>query len=331
MLRLASPWFLAIGVPALLAVWSLARRRRLADARLALPLASVRIHHAVSPWIRIERLLPWLRGAVLLLIVVSLARPQSGATIESVSTHGVDIVIALDTSGSMRAEDFRPKNRLEVARRTVESFIDGREQDRIGLVVFAALAVTRCPLTLDHAMLKELLQQVDFAAREQDGTALGMGLATAVNRLRESEARSKVVVLVTDGVNNRGQIAPKAAAEAARALDVKVYTIGVGSDGEVPVPVDMGPAGTRYVTQRVELDEDLLREIAETTHGRYFRATDTEGLRQIFERINELEKTEIESRVRVLYSELFPFTLLPAVALLLLERLLAGTRLRRIP
>jgi Ca-activated chloride channel family protein len=158
-----------------------------------------------------------------------------------------------------------------------------------------------------------------------------MGLATAVNRLRESDARSKIVVLVTDGVNNTGQIAPRAAAEAARALGVRVYTIGVGSEGEALIPVDMGALGTRLQRHRVELDEALLREIAESTGGRYFRATDSAGLQEIFDTIDELEKTVIESRIRVLYSELFRFTLVPGLALLLLERLLAATRLRRLP
>jgi Ca-activated chloride channel family protein len=269
---------------------------------------------------------------VLLLFVVSLARPQGGERIVNQSTLGVDIVVALDVSGSMRAEDFQPKNRLEVARRTVEGFIRSRGSDRVGLVVFAALAATRCPLTLDHEMLRQFLEQVDFAPRDQDGTAIGLGLATAVNRLRDSTAKSKVVVLVTDGVdNNQGQIGPRAAAAAAQALEVKVYTIGVGSQGEARVPVDMGALGQRYVMQRVELDEELLKEIAETTNGLYFRATDAEGLETIFGKIDELEKVEIESRERVLYSELFPYLLFPAVGLLLLERLMGWTRLRRIP
>jgi Ca-activated chloride channel family protein len=172
---------------------------------------------------------------------------------------------------------------------------------------------------------------VDFAPPEQDGTAIGLGLATAVNRLRESKAKSKVVVLVTDGVNNAGQIGPQAAAQAAHALGVKVYTVGVGSDGPVPIPVDMGAFGQRTVTREVELDEELLREIADTTGGQYFLATDPAGLSQVFGTIDELEKTEIESRVRVLYSELFPLVLLPAMILLIVERLLVSTRLRRLP
>jgi Ca-activated chloride channel family protein len=178
----------------------------------------------------------------------------------------------------------------------------------------------------------QFLEEVDFAPQDQDGTAIGLGLATAVNRLRDSDAKSKVVVLVTDGVdNNQGQIAPRAAAAAAKALGVKVYTIGVGTEGEAPVPVDLGRHGKRYVMQRVELDEELLTEIAETTDGLYFRATDAEGLATIFDTIDELEKVEIESRERTLYSELFPYALVPAVLLLLAERLMVSTRLRRLP
>jgi Ca-activated chloride channel family protein len=311
----------------LAAAWWLYRRRTHGDARLQLPAASVRVRIAISPWQRLEPFLPWLRGIGLILVLLALARPQAGSRIETISTFGVDIIVALDVSSSMSAEDFRPRNRLEVAKRTVEQFIDGRSNDRVGLVVFAGLAVTRCPLTQDHAMLNQFLGEVDFAPTDQDGTALGMGLASAVNRLRDSDARSKVVVLVTDGRNNQGQIGPQAAAEAARALGIKVYAVGVGTEGEAPVPV----GGGRYVMQQVELDEPLLREIAEQTGGEYFRATDAEALATVFARIDELEATEIESRVRVLYSELFHLALLPGVLLLGLERLLLATRLRRIP
>jgi len=330
MFRVASPWILLLLPPALAAAWWMGRRRRQSDARLTLPRAAIRVRLAVSPWVRLERSLPWLRGLVLVLLVVSLARPQAGQRLENVSTLGVDIVIALDVSGSMRAEDFQPDNRLQVAKQTVRRFIDGRRADRLGLVIFAGLATTRSPLTLDHLMLQQSLDQVDFAPSDQDGTALGMGLATAVNRLRDSSARSKVVVLITDGVNNTGQIGPEAAAEAARALGIRVHAIGVGSEGEVPVPVDL-PTGRQYVMQQVEIDEEVLTEIARTTGGQYFRATEATALEQVFDRIDELEKTEIESRERILYSELFPYALLPAILLLLLERLLVATRLRRIP
>jgi len=331
MFRFAAPWLLALLPVGLAATVLMARRRRRGDARLSLPGASARLQLARSSWTRLESMLPWSRGLVLVLLVLAMARPQSGASIENVTTDGVDIVVALDISGSMRAEDFQPRNRLAVARQTVKDFIDGRSADRLGLVVFASLAVTRCPLTLDHPMLHDFLDDLDFAPTEQSGTAIGLGLATAVNRLRASEAKSKVIVLVTDGRNNRGQIGPKAAAEAAWALSVKVYTIGVGSEGEVPIPVDFGPMGKRYAMQRVDLDEDLLREIAGTTGGRYFRALDAGELQGIFETIDGLEKTKIVSRERVIFSELFTFVLLPALGLLLLERVLVGSRLRRIP
>lgn len=330
MFRFASVWLLCLGAPALAAAWLLARRRRRGDARLALPGAAARLRIGTSPWQQLERTLPWLRALVLLLVVLALARPQAGTRLETVSSYGVDIVIGLDVSSSMKAEDF-PGNRLAEAKRVVERFVAGRPTDRIGLVIFAGLAVTRCPLTLDHGMLLQFLDEVDFAPADQDGTALGMGLAAGVNRLRKSDARSKVVVLVTDGRNNRGQIGPQAAAEAARAVGVRVYPVGVGTEGEAPVPVDRGPLGTRYAMQRVDLDEPLLREIAEQTSGRYFRATDAEGLAEVFRTIDELEQTEIESQVRVLHTELFAYALWPALVLLGLERLLLGTRLKRIP
>lgn len=330
MFRFAAPLWLALVLPALAAAWVLARRRKRGDARLRLPGAGPRLRLGSSPWQRLERALPWIRGLVLVLLAGALARPQAGESIQSVSTYGVDIVIALDVSTSMMAEDF-PGNRLEEARRTVKRFIAGRPSDRIGLVVFAGLAVTRCPLTLDHEMLRQFLDEVDFAPRDQDGTALGMGLAAAVNRLRGSDAKSRIVVLLTDGRNNRGQIGPQAAAEAARAVDVRVYTVGVGTEGEAPVPVDIGPLGRRTVMQRVDLDEKLLREIATQTSGRYFRATNADTLAEVFSTIDSLEKSEIRSRVRMLYTELFAWALLPALGLLFIERWLGATRLARIP
>lgn len=330
MFRFADPWLLALLPAAVAAAWALARRRTRADARLLLPGGASKARAARTGWIRVDRLLPWIRGAALVLLVAALARPQSGAREETMSTEGVDIVVALDNSGSMRAEDFAPQNRLDVAKRTVAQFVEGRPSDRIGLVIFAGLATTRCPLTLDHDMLRQFLDEVSFPPPDEDGTALGMGLATAVARLRASPAKSKVVVLVTDGRNNRGQIGPDTAARMAQAIGAKVYTVGVGTEGESRVPID-SPTGRRYVLQQLDLDEPLLESIATETAGRYFRATDAAGLRQVFATIDSLEKTEIESRVRVLYTERFPLALVPAGFLLLLERLLASTRLRRIP
>ena len=329
-LRFATPSALVLLPAAGLAAWAMWRRRQRADARLSLPRAAVGRTLATSVWVRLEAALPLARGLVLGLLVLALARPQAGAALEDVSTFGVDIVVALDVSGSMQAIDFEP-NRLEVARGTVARFVEGRSADRIGLVVFGSVATTRSPLTLDHDLLAEFLRQVDFAPPEQRRTAIGMGLAAAVNRLRDSEARSRVVVLVTDGKNTAGQVAPIAAAHAARALGIRVYTIGVGKDDPVPVPVDYGPLGRRYEMQQFELDEELLQEIARTTAGRYFRADDAQALAAVFATIDGLEKTEIESTVRVLYSELFGWLVAPALGLVLLERTLAATRLRRIP
>ncbi len=326
--RFASPWLLLLLPVAVAVAWRLARRRRQGDARVALPAAGPRLATGRSPWVRMEPLLPWLRGAVLVLGVLALARPEWGSSRETLTTRGVDIVVAVDNSGSMQAEDFLP-NRLGVAKETVDRFVAGRPGDRVGLVVFATLASTRCPLTLDHALLRELLDDVDFAPPDETGTAIGVGLATAVNRLRKSDAKSRVVVLLTDGRNNRGQIGPEAAAEAAHALGIRVYTIGVGGEGDAPFPVPGMPG--HFIRQEADLDENLLRSIARTTDGRYFRATDAAGLDETFATIDRLEKSEIESHVRVLYAELYPGLLGPAAVLLALELVLAGTRLRRIP
>jgi Ca-activated chloride channel family protein len=331
MLRFASPWVLLLVPLGVAAALGLARRRRHGDARVVLPQSALRIASITSPWVAIEALLPWLRGTILVLLVAALARPQAGARLETTSTLGVDIVIVLDASDSMRGEDFAPLHRLAAAKRSIATFIEGRPGDRIGLVGFASVASTRCPLTLDHEMLLQLLGHVDFAPRNESGTAIGMGLATAVNRLRDSDAASRVVVLLTDGANNEGQIGPEAAAEAAGALGVRVYTIGVGSSGQVPLTVQDQRGRSFTQLQYFELDEELLQSIADTTDGQYFNVRDAGAMDAVFKTIDSLEKTEIESRERVLYRELFGWILLPAVGLLFLERTLAGTRLRRIP
>lgn len=330
MTRLAFPWALVLLPLAPLAAWWMMRRRRTVDPRAAFPEARALALIAPSPWARIAGALPWMRGAAIALVVVALARPQSGTSTTTISSLGIDVVIALDVSGSMRCEDTRSKNRLSVAKRAIDAFVDGRPGDRIGLVSFAAVAATRCPLTLDHAMLDRFVSEVDFAPAGQDGTALGMGLASAVNRLRASKAKSKVVVLVTDGKNNAGAIGPEAAMEAAKALGIRVYTIGVGSKGVVPCLV-VGPQGTHYVPFQADLDEALLQRIAHETGGRYWRATDAKGLMDAFHEINTLEKTESHTKVRVVYTERFAWALAPAGLLLGLELLLVGTRLRRLP
>ena len=268
--------------------------------------------------------LPILRALAFAAMVFALARPQLSLKEEDIKAEGIDIILVMDISSSMLAQDFQP-DRLQVSKEVAKEFIDKREYDRIGLVVFAGESFTQCPLTTDHRVVKEFLDGLQCGMLE-DGTAIGMGLASAVNRMKESEAKSKVVILLTDGVNNSGYIKPITAAEIAQQLETKVYTIGVGSTGDALTPVSRRSDG-RYIfgLARVEIDEALLDEIAKMTGGRYFRATDAVGLGEIFTTIDELETSEIESRVRTMYTELFPYPLGAALGLLLLERLLLGT------
>lgn len=278
----------------------------------------------------LNRLLPILRYLILALFILALARPQKASHEREHETRGVDIVVALDISGSMLAEDFQPENRLGVAKEEAKKFIQGRENDRVGLVVFSREAFTQCPLTLDYDVLINLLDDVQIGMI-QDGTAIGMGIATAVNRLRESQAKSKVIILITDGENNAGKIDPITAAELARTFGIKVYTVGVGRGGLVPFPVNDPLFGKRYVQAQVDIDEFSLKRIADLTGGVFFRARDPQSLAEIYTRINELERTELKVREYVNYDELFRLFLLPALFLLGLESLLKNTVLLRIP
>ena len=281
------------------------------------------------------RLRPWLlmglRLAGLALAVLALARPQAGHSEEELLTRGIDIVIAIDHSGSMAAEDFKPRNRLHVAKEVVTRFIEGRKHDRIGMVSFAARSLTLCPLTIDYGLLLDALDGIDLARKDEDGTAIGMGLASAVNRLRRSDATSRVIILLTDGRNNRGQVDPLTASQLASTYGIKIYSIGVGTEGEARFPIDDPMFGKRYAMMRVELDEETLTQVAELTGGYYFRATDSQSLSRIFERIDALERSDIKVRQHVLYAELFPFFLWPAAVLLVLEQLLRATWMRTIP
>lgn len=271
-----------------------------------------------------------MRTAVISLFIVSLARPQTVNREREHETKGVDIVIALDISGSMLAEDFQPENRLSVAKEEAKKFIFGRENDRIGLVVFAREAFTQCPLTLDYEILANLLKDIQIGMI-QDGTAIGMGIATAVNRLRESEAKSKVVILITDGENNAGKIDPVTAAELARTFGIKVYSILVGRGGLVPFPINDPLFGKRYVQAEVDIDEFSLKRIADLTGGVFFRARDPKALAEIYARINELEKSEVKVQEYVSFDELFHLFLIPALFLLGLELGLKNTLFLRIP
>jgi len=282
---------------------------------------------------RLGLLSPILRGLSMLALVFAMARPQSVLQEEEVKAEGIDIVLVMDLSSSMLAQDFRP-DRLWVSKAVAGDFVRGRKYDRIGLVAFAGEAYTQAPLTTDHSVILGFLNPEAGlqCGRLQDGTAIGMGLTTAVNRLKDSEAESKVVILLTDGVNNAGYVKPLTAAEIAQEYNVKVYTIGVGSTGDAYTPVTRNANGVyRFGLSRVEIDEALLREIAEMTKGRYFRATNEESLQQIYASIDQLEKTEIEVSILKRYQDKFyPFALFGLLCLFL-EMILKYTILRSIP
>ncbi|MCA9741608.1 MAG: VWA domain-containing protein [Deferribacteres bacterium] len=277
-----------------------------------------------------RRSMIFLRLLALALAIVALARPQSGHTEEEVITEGVDIVLALDTSSSMLAEDFKPKNRIAAAKEVASDFVSGRQNDRIGMVVFAGKSFTQCPLTLDYGILLNFMKDINVGQIE-DGTAIGLAIANATSRLKDSEAKSKVVILLTDGRNNRGEIDPVTAAKVAKAMNVRIYTVGVGTRGEALYPVDDPFFGKRYVKMPVDIDEDVLQQVAQITDGQYFRATDRESLEKIFVEIDQLEKTKIEVKEYTRYSELFVNWLWAAMAVLVFEVVLTNTRFRKIP
>jgi Ca-activated chloride channel family protein len=282
----------------------------------------------VSKKIYLRHLVFVFRMLAIAALIVVLARPQSSNSMQNVTTEGIDIVMALDISSSMRAEDFKP-NRLEAAKNVAVQFISGRENDKIGLVVFAAESFTQCPLTTDRTVLTNLFKDI-YIGMLEDGTAIGMGLATSVARLKDSQAKSKVVILLTDGVNNQGEIAPLTAAEIAQTFGIRVYTVGVGTIGQAPYPMET-VFGKKYQNVDVKIDEELLKQIAEMTDGMYFRATDNNKLAAIYEEIDKLEKTKIEVKEYTKRSEEYlPFAILAGL-LLLVEVLLRNTVLRNLP
>ena len=269
-----------------------------------------------------------LRMIALGLLIVALARPQSFISGENVNTEGIDISMVLDISGSMLAEDLKP-NRLNAAKIVIDNFIKGRTSDRIGLVVFARDAFTQCPLTIDYNVLRNLLAEIHSGMIE-DGTAIGNAIANGVNRLKESNAKSRIIILLTDGVNNSGEVDPISAAEIAKTFGIRIYTIGVGTRGEAPYPVKT-PFGTRYQMVPVEIDENVLREISKITDGQYFRATDNQTLKDIYDKIDRLEKTKIEITSYRNAKELYYSWLGGGVIILLLELGLSRTIFRKIP
>jgi len=317
--RFHDPWWLLFAAAGPLVVAAALLRER--GGRAVVFPGTSRLRRARPGWrVRLRHMPLALAALGIVVASVALARPQHGSLRESVTTRGVDIVVSLDVSGSMAAQDFQPRNRLEVAKGVVAEFVKRRSTDRVGLVVFAGRSLTKSPPTTDTAVL---LRQLDDVRLEMlpDGTAIGSGLATALTRLRRSEAESRVIVLVTDGANNAGEIDPATATDMARAMEVRVYTIGVGRGGQVPMPMRVrdpftGQVVERTVTTEVQIDEDLLREVAERTGGEFFRATDSDSLRAIFARIDALEKSEIEMKAYRRYRDLFPPVLVLAAALL---------------
>ncbi len=297
------------------------------------------------PHLRVSVLVPWkkrgfsfmavlrhvpfvLKMLALVMIIIAIARPRSSDKMDKVDTEGIDIMLTMDVSTSMLARDFTP-DRISAAKDIAIEFISQRPSDRIGIVVFAGESYTQCPLTTDRSTLINLMKEVQTDLIE-DGTAIGNGLATAVARLKDSDAKSRVVILLTDGVNNRGEITPQMAAEIARTYGVRVYTIGVGAEGMAPYPV-MTPWGVDVQNVRVEIDEDLLKEIAESTGGRYFRATDNTKLMEIYSEINEMEKARITVDSFPVYKELFTGYALVALAALLLALIMDLFVIRRLP
>jgi len=289
-----------------------------------------------SSWkIKLFKFLPFLRIAILSLFLFALAGPRKVLEHTEILSEGIDIILAVDASGSMAAEDFELEgnrvNRLDIVKNVVQDFIKGRKNDRIGLVVFAGQAYTICPLTTDYDWLISNLERVELDLLKDEGTAVGSAISSSLGRLRRSKAKSKVVILLTDGVSNAGNIDPIKAAEAAKALGIKIYTIGAGSKGLVPFPMKDFFGREVYRKVQIDLDEDTLKEIALMTKGLYFRATNTEALRNVYKEIDILETTEIEEKGYQEYKQLFVPVLLLALGLLLIEILLKTTLLMKVP
>jgi Ca-activated chloride channel family protein len=341
-LVLADQWLLWILIPLFLVWaaiwWILPWLRKRSRQRASIRYSNIGTLQRLEPstTVLLRRVVESLRVITVALLIMAMARPQTGRKLTEVRTEGIDIVLVLDTSGSMQALDLdadrpieRRRDRLDVAKAVVAEFVEGRKNDQIGLVVFGSEAFTQCPLTLDHGILATFLDRVEIGIAG-DATAIGSALGTAVKRLRDSEAESKVVILLTDGRSNAGSLSPQKAAEIAETFGIKVYTIGAGTRGKAPFVVDSF-FGKQVVYENVEIDEETLRKIAEQTGGAYYRAEDKEALESIYEEIDQLETTEITTSTYMEYNERFRLFVFPAMALLLLEIVLLGTRFRKLP
>lgn len=327
-----NPWFLLAIPVVLIALGFLRHRVKEASIRFS---SSGLVSSLNKTWkIRLVKLPTFMRLMVVVLFIIALAGPRSVLEETRHESEGIDIVLAIDGSGSMAAEDFTLKgrryNRLEVTKDVVKEFIDQRSSDRIGLVAFAGLAYTVSPLTTDYSWLKANLERVTLNIME-DGTAIGSAISASLSRLDKSKAKSKIIILLTDGVNNRGKVEPLSAAKAAQALGIKIYTIGAGTNGLAPFPIQDLWGRRGYQNVPVEIDEETLKQIAKITGGQYFRATDTESLRQIYREIDKMEKTKIEETGYREYRELFGWFLWPAILLLILAVILENTVLLKLP
>ncbi len=318
-------FFYLFAIILLLIIWQIFKGNRTASFNIS----SISGIQNISSWKNIFISTPFvLRLLALSCIIFALARPQTRNDEQTTEGEGVDIVLCIDVSGSMTAQDFTP-NRMEAAKKVAEDFVDQRTTDRIGIVIFSGESFTQCPLTTDHAVLKAQIEQIRNGLLE-DGTAIGSGLATSVDRLRNSTAKSKVIILLTDGVNNGGLIDPSTAKEIAKTFKIKVYTIGVGTEGFAPTPVST-PMGVVMQSQKVELDEKLLTVIANETGGKYFRAKDNTSLKNIYNEIDKLEKSKVQITVFHRYTEKFYPFVFAALLFLFLEVLLKFTVFKKFP
>jgi len=326
-------WIMLLFPPVIFSVIFFIQKRR---KRIAFRFPSIRLCYGIKNSIRLKNkyIIEILRWMILMLFIIALAGPRTVLEKTKYKTEGIDIVLAIDSSGSMQAEDFtingRRINRLDIVKLVVKDFIERRNNDNIALVTFAGLAYTVCPLTNDYSWLEANLDRIDIGLIK-DGTAIGSAIMASVDRLKKSKAKSKVIILLTDGMNNAGKISPIAAAEAAKAFGIRIYTIGAGSKGYVPFPV-IDPWGRKvYQNVIIDLDEDTLKKIADITGGRYFKATDTKSLMDIYKEIDSLEKTEIERTGYREYKELFDRVVAVALCLLMIELFLMNTVFLKVP
>lgn len=335
MMRLANPEVLLLSLLFIPMIWIYIRREK--GRKPAIRYSDLSLIKRVKSSALIKyRHIPFIMRILgLSVLLVALSRPQKGSTEQEIITHGVDIMLVQDVSTSMKALDFTPKNRLYVAKETIKKFISKRNNDLIGLVVYAGRSYTKCPLTLDYGVLLQFLDDIKFDEVE-DGTAIGTALATAAYRLKDSNAKSKIIILLTDGANNRGEISPLTAAQAAAKLGIKIYTIGVGREGEVPYPFEVANPWTGAVETRVQmipsdLDEQTLVNIAAATKGQFFRARDPKKLEEIYDIIDKMEKSEIKTKTYTTYTEHFFPWLIAGFVLIVMELIVQYTRFRKIP